>query len=95
MIKIKKEENKSTKIIKYDSMIINEVMFILVFDFLVQVNGSDSYIIEKLFSTDEQLKENFKIISNNYYEIIQQIMQNTELLNKNNTNDINYNDNIF
>ncbi len=93
--KIKKEENKSTKIIKYDSMIINEVMFILVFDFLVQVNGSDSYIIEKLFSTDEQLKENFKIISNNYYEIIQQIMQNTELLNKNNTNDINYNDNIF
>ena len=89
------EKNNSTKIIKYDSMIINEKIFLLIFDFLLQCNNDDPAKIEKIFSSDQQLKESFDLILKNYYEIIQQLTQNNEIINQNNNKkDISDNNNV-
>ena len=78
---INEEKYKSTKIIKYDSIVINEKILNIILEVLVQ-NSSNDDIIQKLLSSDNELNEYFKLISNNYNFIISQITQNSEILNK-------------
>ena len=104
--KINKKENENNSniqyinnIIKYDSGIINEKILIIILDYLTQnQNNGNDLNLQALLSSDTQLNESFQLISNNYNEIIQQISQGNEILNKNNINlnsNLNINDNII
>ena len=92
-----KEINKIeyiNKIVKYDSIIINGNIMIYILDYLIQKNNNSEQdiIFQKLLSSEQNLIDNFKLISDNYKEIIKQITENNDIV-KSNDNTLNNNDN--
>ena len=101
--KSKNEDNSIltniNNILKYDTMIINEKLFNIILEVLIQTNNNENNLNkEKLFESDK-LEESFKLISGNYNDIIQQMAESNKVLNINNNNNNNNNndldDNIF
>ena len=98
---INNDNNKNTNITninKYDTLIINDKIMNIIIEFLIKNNNSgNNSIIDNLMSKspDLQLKEYFKIISDNYNDIIQQVSQNNEVLNKDNIQSAYIDNNIF
>lgn len=80
---INEEKYKSTKIIKYDSIVMNEKILNIILGVLVQNSNKDDINLQKLLSSDNELNEYFKLILSNYNIIKSQITQNSEILKKN------------
>ena len=82
-ININKEGDNSktiNKIIKYDSIVINKKILIIILDFLNQhINNVNDLNMQKLLSLNYQLKEHFKLVSESYNDIIQIISQNSDI----------------
>ena len=73
---VKKNQNETFfKIIKHDSLIINENIIRIIIDYLMQNNNKK---IKKLFETNKELNKSFKLIEENYKDIIQQLEENKE-----------------
>ena len=87
-------ENINT-IVKYDSIIINEEILTIILDYFIQNCNNNDSEFQKLLSLDSQLNDYFKLIPDNYDDIIQQISQNNEDINKNNNLNNCENSNIF
>ena len=83
------------KIIKYDSIIINEKILTSILDCLIQNSNNESDLdLKEILSSDSELNEYFALIPDNYTDIVQQITQNNEDINKNDNN-LSNSDNIF
>ena len=84
-----KKENKEDissfcKLIKHESLIINETIIKIILDYLVQ--NRDNNKIKKLFDSSEELNNNYNLIIENYKNIIQQFDESNETNEFNNSN---------
>ena len=79
------------EIINHESLIININIIKIILDFLIQNNDK----IKSLINNNEDLKQNFNLISENYNDILQQFEEGKNLLNEENTEKIESIENIF
>ena len=75
--KSNKEENNSfCRLVKHESLIINETIIKLILEYLIQ--NKDNSKIKKLFESNSDLNNYFNLINENYKDIIQQFEENKE-----------------
>ena len=75
------ETNTFCKIIRHESFIINETIIRIILNYLIKSNNKK---IKKLIDSNLELNDSFKLIQENYQDIIQQFEEN----NKNKENNI-------